>query len=81
MGRREFIVLMSMLMALTALAIDMMLPAVVDMRTDFGLVADSNQLALGVTVFFLGIGRGQLAWGPLAGALGRKRILWLGRGI
>ena len=81
MGRREFIVLMSMLMALTALAIDMMLPAFVDMRTDFGLVADSNQLALVVTVFFLGIGLGQLAWGPLADALGRKRILWLGLGI
>ena len=81
MGRREFIVLMSMLMALTALAIDTMLPAFSDMRTDFGLVADSNQVALVITVFFLGIGLGQLAWGPLADALGRKRILWLGLGI
>jgi DHA1 family bicyclomycin/chloramphenicol resistance-like MFS transporter len=81
MGRREFIVLMSMLMALTALAIDMMLPAFGDMRTDFGLMSDSNRVALVVTVFFLGIGLGQLAWGPLADALGRKRILWLGLGI
>ncbi len=78
MGRREFIVLISMLMALTALAIDMMLPAFGDMRVDFGLAVDSNQLALVVTVFFLGIGLGQLLWGPLADALGRKRILWLG---
>ena len=80
-GRREFIVLMSMLMALTALAIDMMLPAFGDMRADFGLATDSNQVALVVTVFFLGIGLGQLAWGPLADALGRKRILWIGLGI
>ena len=60
MGRREFIVLVSMLMALTALAIDMMLPAFGDLRADFGLAADSNSVALIVTVFFVGIGLGQL---------------------
>jgi DHA1 family bicyclomycin/chloramphenicol resistance-like MFS transporter len=81
MGRREFIVLMSMLMALTALAIDMMLPAFGEMRSDFGLPADSNAVALIVTVLFLGIGLGQLVWGPLADALGRKRILWAGLAV
>ena len=80
-GRREFIVLISMLMALTALAIDMMLPAFGQIRADFGLAADSNAVARIVTVFFLGIGLGQLAWGPLADALGRKRVLWLGLSI
>jgi DHA1 family bicyclomycin/chloramphenicol resistance-like MFS transporter len=78
MGQREFIVLISMLSALTALAIDLMLPAFGDMRADFGLAADSNAVALAVTVFFVGIGLGQLAWGPLADALGRKRVLWIG---
>jgi DHA1 family bicyclomycin/chloramphenicol resistance-like MFS transporter len=81
MGQREFIVLISLLMALTALAIDLMLPAFGDMRTDFGLAADSNAVALVVTVFFVGIGLGQLAWGPLADALGRKRVLWIGLAI
>lgn len=81
MGRREFIVLMSMLMALTALAIDMMLPAFGEMRADFGLAADSNAVAPIITVFFLGIGVGQLAWGPLADALGRKAILWAGLAV
>ena len=81
MGRREFIGLISMLMALTALAIDMMLPAFGDVRADFGLAADSNAVALIVTVFFVGIGFGQLGWGPLTDALGRKRILWLGLAI
>ncbi len=77
-GRREFIVLISMLMALTALAIDMMLPAFGRMRADFDLPADSNAVALIVTVFFLGIGLGQVAWGPTADALGRKPVLWAG---
>lgn len=81
MSRREFIVLISMLMALTALAIDMMLPAFGEIRADFGLAADSNVVARIVTVFFLGIGLGQLAWGPAADALGRKRILWAGLAI
>ena len=81
MGRREFIVLMSMLTALTALAIDMMLPAFGELRSEFGLAADSNALALIVTVFFIGIGLGQLMWGPLADALGRKRILWAGLAV
>ena len=81
MGRREFIALISMLMALTALAIDMMLPAFGDIRAEFGLAADSNSVALIVTVFFLGIGLGQLVWGPLADALGRKPILYAGLAV
>jgi DHA1 family bicyclomycin/chloramphenicol resistance-like MFS transporter len=81
MGRREFIALISMLMALTALAIDMMLPAFGDIRADFGQAADSNTVALIVTVFFLGIGLGQLFWGPAADALGRKPILYAGLAV
>jgi DHA1 family bicyclomycin/chloramphenicol resistance-like MFS transporter len=78
MGKREFIVLISMLMALTALAIDMMLPAFGQIRSEFGLTADSSTVALVVTVFLIGFGVGQPVWGPLSDALGRKRILWLG---
>ncbi|MEX1334977.1 MAG: multidrug effflux MFS transporter [Candidatus Limnocylindrales bacterium] len=81
MGRREFIALISMLMALTALAIDMMLPAFGEIRAEFGLAPDSNTVALVVTVFFLGIGLGQLVWGPLADALGRKSILYAGLAV
>jgi DHA1 family bicyclomycin/chloramphenicol resistance-like MFS transporter len=81
MGKREFIVLISLLMALTALAIDMMLPAFSEMRADFGLAADSSRIAQVVTLFLIGFGVGQLVWGPLSDALGRKRMLWLGIGI
>ena len=81
MGKREFIVLISMLMALTALAIDMMLPAFGEMRSTFGLEADSSAVAPVITVFLIGFGAGQLLWGPLSDALGRKRILWIGLAI
>ncbi len=80
-GKREFIVLISMLMALTALAIDMMLPAFGEMRSTFGLEADSSAVAPVITVFLIGFGAGQLLWGPLSDALGRKRILWIGLAI
>ncbi len=81
MGKREFIVLISMLMALTALAIDMMLPAFGQMRAEFGLDPDSSAVAPVVTVFLIGFGLGQLLWGPLSDSLGRKRILWVGLAI
>lgn len=80
-GQREFVVLMSMLMASAALAIDMMLPAFPDMRAQFDLAADSNTIALVVTFFFVGLGVGQPVWGPLSDGIGRKRVLWAGLGV
>jgi len=81
MGPREFIVLISMLTALTALAIDMMLPAFSSMRAELGMSEDSSSLGLVVSAFFMGLGLGQLIWGPLSDALGRKPILWLGLAV
>ena len=81
LDEREFIVIISMLMALTALAIDMMLPAFGAMRSDFGLDEGSSAVAPVVTVFLLGLGAGQPLWGPLSDALGRKRILWIGLSV
>jgi DHA1 family bicyclomycin/chloramphenicol resistance-like MFS transporter len=81
LSRIEFTMLISMIMAVIALAIDMMLPAFGAMRVDFGLAADSNALAPMVTFFLIGLGLGQPIWGPLSDALGRKRILYLGLGV
>jgi DHA1 family bicyclomycin/chloramphenicol resistance-like MFS transporter len=81
MGEREFIVLLSLLMALTALAIDMMLPAFGRMRADLGLAEGSSALAPVVSAFFIGLGAGQLVWGPLSDALGRKPVLHVGLAI
>jgi DHA1 family bicyclomycin/chloramphenicol resistance-like MFS transporter len=81
LGRLEFTALISMVMAVVALAIDMMLPAFGDMRGHFGLAEDSNALAPIVTFFFIGLAMGQPVWGPLSDALGRKRILYTGLAI
>ncbi|MEN8040786.1 MAG: multidrug effflux MFS transporter [Actinomycetota bacterium] len=81
LGRIEFTALVSMIMAVTALAIDMMLPAFGAMRPDFGLSADSNALAPIVTFFLVGLALGQLVWGPLSDALGRKGILYAGLAV
>jgi DHA1 family bicyclomycin/chloramphenicol resistance-like MFS transporter len=81
LGRFEFTLMLSMTMAIVALAIDMMLPALGDIREAFGFADDSNASAATITFFFFGLGAGQLLWGPLSDALGRKRVLYFGMSI
>lgn len=81
LGRIEFTALVSMIMAVTALAIDIMLPAFGIMKPDFDLAESSNALAPVVTFFLLGLGLAGLIWGPLSDVLGRKRILYAGLAI
>ncbi|MGI9666863.1 MAG: multidrug effflux MFS transporter [Acidimicrobiia bacterium] len=78
LSRVEFTLMMSMLMAVTALAIDLMLPAFGVMREHFGLAADSNALAPVVTFFLMGLAVGQLVLGPMSDAFGRKPLLYFG---
>lgn len=66
---------------MSALAIDMLLPAFADMRPDFGLPADATDLSITITVFFFGSGIGQLFYGPLADAFGRKPVLAVSLGL
>jgi DHA1 family bicyclomycin/chloramphenicol resistance-like MFS transporter len=74
---REFIALMALLMSMTAMSIDIMLPALPDIGATLG-VRDTSNLPLVVTVFVLGMAIGQLVWGPLADRFGRRRPLLLG---
>ena len=74
---REFIALMALLMSMTAMSIDIMLPALPDIGATLG-VRDAGNLPLVVTVFMLGMAIGQLVWGPLADRFGRRRPLLLG---
>lgn len=78
LGRREFVAFLSMVMALAAVGIDMMLPAFEEMRRSFGLAADSNELARTVTAYLLGMAIGPLLYGSLADRFGRRPALWLG---
>jgi MFS transporter, DHA1 family, multidrug resistance protein len=73
----ELIALVACIMALTALAIDIMLPAFDDVRDHLGLEQESTAIAQIVTFFFLGQ-VGQIIYGPLSDRYGRLPILRAG---
>ncbi|OYY67777.1 multidrug effflux MFS transporter [Sphingomonas sp. 28-63-12] len=73
-GFVEFVALIASLMALTALGIDAMLPALPAIGTALGVgVANDRQLVIGV--FLIGFGIAQLVHGPLADRFGRRPVL------
>lgn len=74
---REFIVLVALMMSMTALAIDAILPAFDNIRADIAM-DNPNQAQLLISLLFCGLGLGQLISGPLSDALGRKKILYAG---
>lgn len=74
-------VMISMIMAITALGVDLLLPAFDEVRAEFGLGADSTRPALILTVYFAGLAIAQLFWGPMADRFGRRPILWSALGI
>jgi MFS transporter, DHA1 family, multidrug resistance protein len=78
---REFIAIVTACMAMAAVSIDLMLPAFDEIRAEFGLARDSSKTSLLVTSFFLGLGLGQLVYGPLSDRFGRKPLLWTGLAI
>lgn len=73
----EFIALMASLMAIVALSIDALLPALPGIASDFG-VTDTSKNQLLVTMIFLGLGFGQLIFGPLSDSFGRKPMIYVG---
>ncbi|MCP5032776.1 MAG: multidrug effflux MFS transporter [Actinomycetia bacterium] len=78
LGRRELIALLSMVMAMAALGIDMMLPAFDDIRTTFGMASDSNEVARTVTTYFIGIAVAPVFYGIFSDRFGRKPVLYVG---
>lgn len=78
---REFIILVTALMASGALAIDLMLPAFPDMRAEYGMSPDSTQVAWIVTAFFLGMAVGPWLYGPASDRYGRRAPLFVGMTI
>ncbi len=74
MSEREFVILMAMLQALQALAIDVMLPALGVMARDLG-VAGANERQLVIGLFLLGSGLGSLVPGILADRFGRRPVV------
>lgn len=76
LGEREFVALMAMIMALQALCIDAMLPALGIMAQDLG-VRDPNDRQLVVGVYLIAAGIGALFPGALADRFGRRPVLFI----
>lgn len=73
----EFVALMAMLTSLVALTIDAMLPALNQMGNDLNSTGP-QQNYLVVSLFFIGMAFGQMLFGPLADARGRRAAIIIG---
>lgn len=73
----EFVTLTACLMALNALAIDVMLPAL-QLIGERLAVPDPNARQLTITSYVLGFGIAQLVYGPVSDRFGRKPVLVFG---
>jgi DHA1 family bicyclomycin/chloramphenicol resistance-like MFS transporter len=79
-GTREMTAMLAGLMALNALAIDAMVPALPEIGQSLH-VARENDRQLVVIAYFVGFASTQLLWGPLADRFGRKPIMAAGVGL
>lgn len=75
LGEREFIVMMASLMALQALSIDSMLPALGTIAAELGST-DPNHRQLVIGVYLFGSAIGALLPGALADRFGRRPVLF-----
>ena len=80
-GNREFLAIAALCMAMAAMSIDLLLPAFPEMREAFGLQAGATEISRVITAFFIGLGLGQLFYGPLSDRFGRKPVLFVGIAI
>lgn len=82
MTRNRYILLILILGALSTISpfsIDMYLPGFPAIANDLGV--NISQVQLSLTAYLLGIGVGQLLYGPLLDRFGRKKPLYVGLGI
>ncbi|WP_313618565.1 multidrug effflux MFS transporter [Agrobacterium sp.] len=80
MGRVEFIALAAMLMALNALAIDIMLPGLQEIGAALG-VENENHRQYVISAYLLGFGIAQLGYGPISDRFGRRKPMLFGLAI
>ncbi|MDE2761158.1 MAG: multidrug effflux MFS transporter [Gemmatimonadota bacterium] len=73
----EFVALIALLMSLVALSIDAMLPALQEIGHDLGATRP-NDAQFVITAVFVGIGIGQILFGPLSDRIGRRRAILAG---
>ena len=73
----EFVALIALMMGLTALSIDNLLPAFPAIQAAYG-IEDPNKLQLLVYVYMFGFGVVQLVYGPISDVVGRRPVLMAG---
>jgi DHA1 family bicyclomycin/chloramphenicol resistance-like MFS transporter len=77
MGFKQFVAMMAALMAVNAIAIDSMLPALGQIGTALG-VENANERQWIITAYMLGMGGTQIFFGTLTDRFGRKPVLLCG---
>ena len=80
MGFRQFVGLIAAMMAVNAMAVDSMLPALPQIAHSFDLAAGNQQQFI-VTAYLLGFGVSQIIYGPISDRFGRKGPLIVGLSI
>jgi len=76
----EFVAMVALLMALNAMAIDIILPALQQMGEGL-FVHEENARQLPLTAYILFFGFSQLIYGPFSDRFGRRSVLLFGLGI
>jgi MFS transporter, DHA1 family, multidrug resistance protein len=77
LGFRQFVAMIAAIMAVNALAIDTMLPALPQIGDSIGIPTENARQWV-VTAYLLGFGVAQIVYGPLADHFGRKPVLLAG---
>ncbi len=76
----EFVAIIAFIMALNALAIDIILPALQQMGESL-LVSDENARQLPITAYVVVFGLSQLLFGPVSDRYGRRSVLLFGLAV
>lgn len=79
-GFHEFVLLCAALMAMNALSIDPMLPALPDIGRDLA-IPHPNDRQMIISIYFLGVGIGSLLFGILSDRFGRKPVMGVALGL
>lgn len=75
--RIEFVILMASLMSIVAFSVDAILPAIPRINQTISITSINESQRL-ITILFLGLGCGQLLFGPLSDSFGRKPMVYAG---